>query len=105
MHGQSEGPFYQRLSEVSNSKSPTLDRLAGWGMPSPPGSGHVVDLQGAHIQPEVLEVRESLEHRGPLFRFVAPAATVSIPLGMQPPEGQQLVDLCEGVFLRGPCLV
>src|SRR6266567_8898021 len=101
-----EATIEARLAkEIGNSKSPTLDRLAGWGVPSPPGSGHVVDLQGAHIQPEVLEVCESLEHRGPLFRFIAPAATVSIAFGMQPPQGQQLVDLCEGVFLRGPCLV
>ena len=43
----------------------------------------------------------SLEHRGPLFRFIAPAATVSIPLGMQSPQGEQLVDLCERIFLGG----
>gem|GEM_PF-5244642 len=91
--------------EIGNSKGPTLDRLAGWGVPFPPGSCRVIDLQSTHIQPEVLKVCESLEHRSPLFRFVAPAAPVSIPLGMQPPQSQQLVDLCERVFLRGPCLV
>ena len=48
---------------------------------------------------------EGLEHRGPLFGFIAPAATVSIALGMQPPQGEQLVDLCESVFLGGPCLI
>ena len=47
---------------------------------------------------------ESLEHRGPLFRFIAPAATVSIALGMQPPQGQQLVDSARASS-GGPSLV
>ena len=40
-----EATIEARLAkEIGNSKGPTLDRLAGWGVPSPPGSGHVVDL-------------------------------------------------------------
>jgi hypothetical protein len=101
-----EATIEARLAkEIGNRKGPTLDCLAGRGVPSPADCGHVVDLQGAHIQPKILEVCESLEHCGSLFRFITSAATVPIPFGMQPPEGEQLVDLGEGIFLGGLCLV
>ena len=48
---------------------------------------------------------ESLEHRGPLFRFIAPRRPCPSRWQHAAPQGQQLVDLCEGVFLRGPSLV
>src|SRR5262249_24634073 len=46
--------------EIGNSKGSTLNGLAGRGVSFPARSGYVVDLQCTHIEPQVLEVCESL---------------------------------------------
>ena len=95
-----EATIEARLAkEIGNSKGPTLDRLAGRGVPSPPGSGHVVDLQGAHIQPEVLEVCESLEHRGLAVPVHSPRGDRVHRAWHAAPAGPAARRLREGVFL------
>src|SRR5437016_9499040 len=58
--------------EIGDGKGATLDRLAGGGTPSPPGWCHVVDFERTHIEPEVLQVRQGLQHGRALGGHVPP---------------------------------
>src|SRR5438132_11219230 len=69
--------------EIGDGKGATLDRLAGGGTPSPSGGRHVVDFERTHIEPEVLQMRQGLQHGRALGGHVPPSPAVTGPLRME----------------------
>ena len=68
-------------------------------------AGAFIDLHLADIDPEVLDVRQRLEHLGALLGFVAAAASLAAALRLETAHGEDLVDIGDGGIVGGARLV